>query len=158
MEQWREISTRRVEADPLSFSSLEETNVGDKWGGKGIVDRAVEISGRIIGVRLNWLDRGSRQMAVRENPMEKFLSLPQVDSLHFKQGRKFSACTSDYSRKTAIYAFFIHHRSFRPFSSSPFFLFLVDIWGEGKRKRKKGEKKGICSCILHGLRKNRPRI
>lgn len=61
----------------VSFSSLEETNVGDKWGGKGIVDRAVEISGRIIGVRLNWLDRGSRQMAVRENPMEKFLSLPK---------------------------------------------------------------------------------
>lgn len=50
---------------------------GGQVGGKGIVDRAVEISGRIIGVRLNWLDRGSRQMAVRENPMEKFLSLPK---------------------------------------------------------------------------------
>lgn len=60
---------------PSSRSRASRKQMWDKWA-EGIVDKAVEISGRIIGVRLNWLDRGWRQMALRENPMEKFLSLP----------------------------------------------------------------------------------
>lgn len=60
---------------PSSRSRASRKQTWDKWA-EGIVDKAVEISGRIIGVRLNWLDRGWRQMALRENPMEKFLSLP----------------------------------------------------------------------------------
>lgn len=60
---------------PSSRSRASRKQTWDKWA-EGIVDKVVEISGRIIGVRLNWLDRGWRQMALRENPMEKFLSLP----------------------------------------------------------------------------------
>lgn len=60
---------------PSSRSRASRKQTWDKWA-EGIVDKAVEISGRIIGVRLNWLDREWRQMALRENPMEKFLSLP----------------------------------------------------------------------------------
>lgn len=60
---------------PSSRSRASRKQTWDKWA-EGIVDKAVEISGRIIGVRLNWLDREWRQMALRENQMEKFLSLP----------------------------------------------------------------------------------
>lgn len=60
---------------PSFRSRASRKQTWDKWA-EGIVDKGVEISGRIIGVRLNWLDRGWRQMALRENPMEKFLSLP----------------------------------------------------------------------------------
>lgn len=42
---WREISTRRVVLRPRA--SRKQT-----WA-EGVVDKAVEISGRIIGVRLN---------------------------------------------------------------------------------------------------------
>lgn len=117
---WREISTRRVVLRPRA--SRKQT-----WA-EGVVDKAVEISGRIIGVRLNWLDRGSDGKIQRRN-----FSPSQVYILN-RGGGGENCVRRDYSRK--IYAFLVHHRVLPPLP-----------WTfEGKKKRKGGRRRrGICS-------------
>lgn len=119
---WREISTRRVVLRPRA--SRKQT-----WA-EGVVDKAVEISGRIIGVRLNWLDRGSDGKIQRRN-----FSPSRVYILN--RGGGENCVSRDYSRK--IYTFLVHLSS----SSS------VDIWREKEKERGKKKKRNLLSCILH---------
>lgn len=119
---WREISTRRVVLRPRA--SRKQT-----WA-EGVVDKAVEISGRIIGVRLNWLDRGSDGKIQRRN-----FSPSRVYILN--RGGGENCVSRDYSRK--IYTFLVHLSS----SSS------VDIWREKEKEKGKKKKRNLLSCILH---------
>lgn len=119
---WREISTRRVVSRPRA--SRKQT-----WA-EGVVDKAVEISGRIIGVRLNWLDRESDGKIQRRN-----FSPSRVYILN--RGGGENCVSRDYSRK--IYTFLVHLSS----SSS------VDIWREKEKERGKKKKRNLLSCILH---------
>lgn len=119
---WREISTRRVVSRPRA--SRKQT-----WA-EGVVDKAVEISGRIIGVRLNWLDRESDGKIQRRN-----FSPSRVYILN--RGGGENCVSRDYSRK--IYTFLVHLSS----SSS------VDIWREKEKEKGKKKKRNLLSCILH---------
>lgn len=119
---WREISTRRVVLRPRA--SRKQT-----WA-EGVVDKAVEISGRIIGVRLNWLDRESDGKIQRRN-----FSPSRVYILN--RGGGENCVSRDYSRK--IYTFLVHLSS----SSS------VDIWREKEKEKGKKKKRNLLSCILH---------
>lgn len=105
---------------------------------EGVVDKAVEISGRIIGVRLNWLDRGSDGKIQRRN-----FSPSRVYILN--RGGGENCVSRDYSRK--IYAFLVHHP----------FLPPLPWTFEGKKKRK-GEEEEEEFALMHIARKNRPRI
>lgn len=120
---WREISTRRVVSRPRA--SRKQT-----WA-EGVVDKAVEISGRIIGVRLNWLDRESDGKIQRRN-----FSPSRVYILN-RGGGGENCVSRDYSRK--IYTFLVHLSS----SSS------VDIWREKEKEKGKKKKRNLLSCILH---------
>lgn len=114
---WREISTRRVVSRPRA--SRKQT-----WA-EGVVDKAVEISGRIIGVRLNWLDRESDGKIQRRN-----FSPSRVYILN-RGGEKI------------VWAEIIREKFILSLST---FLPPLPWTFEGKKKRKGGRRRrGICS-------------
>lgn len=121
---WREISTRRVVLRPRA--SRKQT-----WA-EGVVDKAVEISGRIIGVRLNWLDRGSDGKIQRRN-----FSPSQVYILNRGGGRKL--CEPRLFEKNLCF----------PCPPSCSSSSSVDIWREKEKERGKKKKRNLLSCILH---------
>lgn len=128
---WREISTRRVVLRPRA--SRKQT-----WA-EGVVDKAVEISGRIIGVRLNWLDRESDGKIQRRN-----FSPSRVYILNRGGGVKI------------VWAEIIREKFMLSLSTIVFFLLFR---GHLKGKRKgKGEEEEEEFALMHIARKNRPRI
>lgn len=126
---WREISTRRVVLRPRA--SRKQT-----WA-EGVVDKAVEISGRIIGVRLNWLDRESDGKIQRRN-----FSPSRVYILN--RGGGWKLCEPRLFEKNLY------------FPCPPFFLlFRGHLKGKRKGKREEEEEE---FALMHIARKNRPRI
>lgn len=100
---------------------------------EGVVDKAVEISGRIIGVRLNWLDRGSDGKIQRRN-----FSPSQVYILNRGGGGE-----------KIVWAEIIREKFMLSLSTIPFFLlFRGHLKGKRKGKGKK-KKRNLLSCILH---------
>lgn len=95
---------------------------------EGVVDKAVEISGRIIGVRLNWLDRGSDGKIQRRN-----FSPSQVYILNRGGGGR-KLCEPRLFEKNLCF----------PCPPSLSSSSSVDIWRE-KEKERGRRRRGICS-------------